>query len=406
MEQLLQVVLSVALIAWGYLLTSHCSFWLADQRLEKDLPTPDQWPEVVAIIPARDEAPSVAAVLRSHATSDYPGPYSIILVDDHSSDGTGEIAETIAADSPRAISIAHAPRLEPGWTGKLSALQHGLRLAEEQAPNARYVLFTDADIVHAADTLGRLVRKAEHEQLALVSIMARLDSRGFWGSLLIPAFVFFFQKLYPFRAVNDSRRPIAAAAGGCMLVEKQSLIEAGGLEAIHDRLIDDCALAHRIKTVPAPRKIWLGISQGEVNSLRDNRAWSSVCGMVTRTAFSQLGFSWWRLFATVLGMGLLYLAAPLAVITSPLHQMPHLAILALATWFASSIAYWPTLSLYNKHPVMALGLPVSAALYTIMTVMSALQYRYGRGNVWKGRAYETKTAGSEHVYRLRGEEER
>lgn len=388
MEQLSLAVVVVALLGWAYLLFFHWSFWRADQRLDGDPAKVNEWPEVVAIIPARNEANCIESALRSHAASDYRGKFSVILVDDHSADGTAQVAEAVAAVSSRPVTIAKAPPLEPGWTGKLSALQHGLRVAEVQAPQARYVLLTDADIVHASDTLARLVSKAEQDRLALVSLMARLDSRGWWGGLLIPAFVFFFQKLYPFRAVNDQRSSIAAAAGGCVLVDRFSLGEAGGLQAIHERLIDDCALAHRLKTVPAARRIWLGISCGEVVSLRDNRDWNSISGMVTRTAFSQLGHSWWRLLGTVVGMVVLYLAAPLAVIAAPIHQTPDVAMLGAGAWAASAIAYWPTLSLYDKHPLSALALPVAAGLYTLMTVKSALQYRYGRGNVWKGRAYE------------------
>ncbi len=388
MEQLSLAVVVVASLGWAYLIFLHWFFWRADQRLDAEPANVKEWPQVVAIIPARDEANCIGSALRSHAASDYRGRFSVILVDDHSADGTAQVAEAIAADSSRPITITNAPPLEPGWTGKLSALQHGLRVAEVQAPEAHYVLLTDADIVHAPDTLSRLVSKAEQDRLALVSLMARLDSRGWWGGLLIPAFVFFFQKLYPFRAVNDQRSSIAAAAGGCVLVDRFSLREAGGLQAIHDRLIDDCALAHRLKTVPDSRKIWLGISCGEVVSLRDNRDLNSISGMVTRTAFSQLGHSWWRLLGTVMGMVVLYLAAPLAVIAAPIHQAPDVAMLGAGAWAASAIAYWPTLSVYDKHPLSALALPVAAGLYTLMTVKSALQYRYGRGNVWKGRSYE------------------
>jgi hopene-associated glycosyltransferase HpnB len=392
MEQIVVLIVAISLASWLYLISFRWSFWRADQRLNTDLPAPDKWPEVVAVIPARDEADSVAAVLSSHASSTYEGKYSIVLVDDHSSDGTSAIAETVADKSPRLIHIAHAPQLEPGWTGKLSALQHGLRIAEKQAPHVRYVLFTDADIVHAPDTLTRLVMKAEHDQIALVSLMARLDSRGLWGTLLIPAFVFFFQKLYPFRAVNDPGSSVAAAAGGCMLVRKDRLVQIGGLSPIRDRLIDDCALAYRIKTVTTSKDIWLGLSRGEVISLRDNRALASTWSMVTRTAFTQLGYSWWKLFGTVAGMCLLYLAAPLAVVTLPWHEDQAMAFLGMVTWLVMSIAYWPTLSLYDKHPLSVCALPVSAGFYALMTIMGALQHLRGQGNVWKGRSYLARTS--------------
>ncbi len=391
MYQVILSILAASLIAWLYLLMFHWGFWRADQRLETDLPKPAVWPEVVAVIPARDEVETIADAISSHGSSGYPGKFSIVLVDDHSSDGTRQVATRVADGSPRSIYVVNAPDLEPGWTGKLSALHHGIRLAERQAPDARYVLFTDADIVHGPGTLARLVAKAESEQLALVSLMARLDCRGLWGTLLVPAFVFFFQKLYPFRAVNDRQSFIAAAAGGCMLVHKDRLAQTGGIRAIRDRLIDDCALAHRIKTVAPWRGIWLGLSCGEVISLRDNRDLTSIWHMVTRTAFTQLGYSWWRLLGTTAGMCLLYLVAPLTVITSPLHHDYPLTIVAAATWLTISIAYWPTWSLYNKHVLLVLALPMSAGLYTLMTLMSAFQHWRGHGSVWKGRSYSART---------------
>jgi len=374
-------------LAWLYLLLFHWSFWRADQRLETNHLEPRVWPEVIAVIPARDEAQSIVAVLRSHAESRYPGRFSIILVDDHSRDGTARLAAQVAHKSDRSITITHAPPLEPGWTGKLAALHHGLKLADEQAPEARYVLFTDADIVHAPETLTRLVGKAEREQLGLVSMMAQLDDRGVWGALLVPAFVFFFQKLYPFRAVNDPNSSIAGAAGGCSLVSKHRLEQVGGLSAIRERLIDDCAIADRIKNTPPRTAIWLGLSSGEVISLRDNRSLSSVWGMVTRTAFTQLDYSWWRLIGTLLGMVLLYLAGPLAVLTSPLHQDHVLTLLGVGAWGAMAMAYWPTCRLYNRRPLLAFALPAAGALYAMMTLVSGLEHWRGRGSQWKGRAY-------------------
>jgi hopene-associated glycosyltransferase HpnB len=382
-------LLAIALLAWLYLLLFNRSFWYADQRLEADGSEPDIWPEVVAVIPARDEADSIAAALSSHAASTYRGRFSIVLMDDHSTDGTAALAADVASQSARPITIAPAPPLEPGWTGKLSALHHGMRLADSQAPHARYILFTDADIVHAPQTLSRLVAKAEREQLGLVSIMARLDDRGLWGALLIPAFVFFFQKLYPFRAVNDPRSPVAAAAGGCILVLRDRLRKVDGLSAIRDKLIDDCAIAHRIKNTLPRTPIWIGLSSGEVISLRDNRSLSSVWSMVTRTAFTQLEYCWWRLLGTIVGMVVLYLSGPVAVITSPLHQTSLLTLLGAGAWAAVAIAYLPTCRLYNRHLLLAFTLPVTAALYSVMTVVSALKHWRGTGGQWKGRSYSS-----------------
>jgi len=387
MEQAAIVLLIIALLSWLYLLLFHRSFWRASERLDTQRPSLAEWPEVVAVIPARDEAASIANALHSHAASTYHGDYRIVVVDDHSQDGTGEIASNVARCSKRPVVVTCPPELEEDWTGKLWALQHGLDIAANCAPNARYVMFTDADIVHAPDLLARLVAKAETEELALISLMARLDSRGFLGSLLIPAFVFFFQKLYPFPAVNDPSSPMAAAAGGCILMRKDVLDHNNGLASISSELIDDCAIARMVKGLPPTRKLWLGLSSDEVISVRDNRPFRSVLTMVTRTAFTQLDYSTWRLVATIMAMAVLYLIGPLAILLSPLHQSWWIAVTGSAIWFATIVAYRPTLSLYGKHALFAFTLPLSACAYTLMTVISAIQHFRGQGSAWKGRSY-------------------
>ncbi|MBB5519518.1 glycosyltransferase [Amphiplicatus metriothermophilus] len=380
----------LALGAWLYLAFGHGDFWRAEARLDAPPPRePETWPEAVAVIPARDEAAVIARTLASHQASDYPGRFSLVVVDDESADETGALARAAAAEGPRAVDVIDAPPLAPGWTGKLSALAAGVARAKELAPDARYFLFTDADIEHAPATLRRLVAKAETENLALVSLMARLDARGAWGPLLIPAFVYFFQKLYPFARVNNPESTVAAAAGGCMLVRREAYDAAGGAEAIRDQLIDDCALARRIKRegAGAPRRIWLGLASDEVVSLRDNRALSSVWRMVARTAFAQLDHSWLLLAGTVAGMAIVYLVPPLAALSALWAGATPAVGYGLAAWAVMAATYRPTATLYGLSFWKTLLLPLAAFFYMLMTISSAERYARGEGGSWKGRSY-------------------
>lgn len=312
------LIAALSVVLWLWLLLGRGGFWRADVRLGQEA-RPEAWPEVVALIPARDEAATIRAVLEAHAATAYPGRFSVIVVDDGSADGTAAIARQVAEAAPWPVHVLEAPALPGGWTGKLWALETGYEAAGRLAPGASHVLLSDADIVHAPETLERLVALAEARGLALVSLMARLDARGFWGGLLVPAFVFFFQKLYPFAWVNDPARRTAAAAGGCVLVRRGALTGIGGFAAIRGALIDDCALAARIKRGPPGRAIWLGLAEGEVVSLRDNRRLGAVWAMVARTAFAQLRHSAVLLGVALGGMALAYLAGPLAVLALPVH---------------------------------------------------------------------------------------
>jgi len=378
---------AVSVLAWFALLFAWGGFWRADQRLPPVPPKQERWPEIAAVIPARDEAGSIRAVLESHGATAYPGPFSVVLVDDGSKDDTAGIAREAAAVSPRPIHIIAAPPLEPDWTGKLSAVRAGIAALDRLAPDAEYILLTDADIVHAPNTLARLVAEAETRDLALVSLMARLDSRGFWGELLIPAFVFFFQKLYPYPWVNDPARRTAGAAGGCMLVRRDALAASGGIAAIRDALIDDCALGALIKHGPPRRAIWLGLATDEVVSLRDNRTLGSIWKMVARSAFTQLRRSALLLAGSVAAITVTYLAGPLAVLLYPFHGDPLAGALGAVAWGISGYAYLPTIRLYRLSAWHAFKLPLAALLYGAMTVSSALDHWRGRGGAWKGRTY-------------------
>lgn len=381
---MLTFIAFLAFIAWLWLALFRGGFWRADQRLG-DTPSPARWPGVAALIPARNEADTIGGVVAALSNADYPGDLQIVVVDDGSSDGTADLAR--AAASRRAIDIVAAPPLPPGWTGKLWALQTGLDSLRSRARQTDYVLFLDADISLAPDTLSRLVAKAEHENLSLASLMSRLDSRGPWASFLIPAFIFFFQKLYPFARANNPDDNMAAAAGGCMLARWEAIATAGAMESIRGALIDDCAFARAIKNISPSTRIWLGLARDEAVSLRDNRELASIWNMVARTAFTQLGYSPVLLAATVLGMALIYLAAPLIVLTLFSHGNVAALFYAVLALSIMGYIYWPTLRLYDRAPWEAALLPAAGALYTAMTISSALRHWRGQGGQWKGRTY-------------------
>ena len=373
------ILAAVSVAVWLGLLFFRGGFWHADQWLDPDGAAPDPWPSVVAVVPARDEAPTIGRAVASLLAQDYPGPFSVVLVDDASRDGTANVARAVSAGDERLTVVVGAP-LPNGWVGKLWAMQQGLKMA---VPDATFVLFTDADIEHEPPMLRRLVAKAEDERLDLVSLMALLRCQNLWERLLVPAFVFFFQKLYPFPLVNAPNRRPAAAAGGCMLARRQALDHAGGLEAIHDRLIDDCALAALLKN---HGPIWIGLTR-RVYSLRPYDRLGELWLTVTRTAFEQLGHSWTVLVATVLAMGVIYLVPPLAVLLGLVSGDPWLAVFGLAAWLMMAVASRPTLDLYGRPGASVLFLPLAALMFTLMTIDSARRHRQGRGGAWKGRRY-------------------
>ena len=374
------IVAALAVAAWLGLLFFRGGFWRADQRLDGDGMSPDSWPLVVAVIPARDEAPTVGRAVASLLAQDYAGPFSIVVVDDASRDGTADAARAVAVGDGRLAVVAGRP-LPKGWVGKLWAMRQGLEAA---VPDATFVLFTDADIEHEPAMLRKLVAKAVGERLDLVSLMAHLRCRSPWERLLVPAFVFFFQKLYPFPMVNDPSRRPAAAAGGCMLARRHALDHAGGLEAIRrDRLIDDCALAALLKN---HGPIWIGLTR-RVHSLRPYDRLEELWMTVTRTAFEQLGHSWIVLLATVLAMSVVYLVPPLAVLLGLVAGDPWLGASGLAAWLMMAVAYRPTLALYGQSAASALSLPLAALMFTLMTIDSARRHGHGRGGAWKGRRY-------------------
>jgi hopene-associated glycosyltransferase HpnB len=373
------VIGAMAVAAWVYLLLGRGFFWLARERDDRDSPSePASWPAVTAIVPARNEADVIARSVASLLGQDYPGSFNVVLVDDASDDGTGERARAQAdgLGRPERLAVLPGRPLPKGWTGKLWAVSQGLEQASRSSPD--YVWITDADIAHDPATLRRLVARAEAGHLVLVSLMARLQTGTWPERLLIPAFVFFFDMLFPFAWVNDPGRKLAAAAGGCMLVRREALVSAGGIEAIRGEIIDDCALGARLK---AQGPIWLGLTQTSV-SLRPYRTLGEIGRMVARSAYAQLRYSLWLLAGTVIGMALIYLAAPiLAIGGSGAARW-----LGLAAWAMMAGAYQPMLRYDRLSPFWGLALPLIGALYTAFTVQSAIQVWRGRGGMWKGRS--------------------
>ncbi|MDE2581048.1 MAG: glycosyltransferase [Rhodospirillales bacterium] len=363
----------LALLAWVWLLVGHGRFWQAGPVLD---PAPAgtlaDAPPVVVVVPARDEATHVAACLGSLLTQDYSGPLRVVLVDDGSRDGTGAIARGIA--DPRLQVLTGAPR-PAGWSGKLWAVAQGI----DTAADAELILLTDADIVHDRRHLTALVAKAERDGLDLVSEMVALACDSPAERALVPAFVFFFQLLYPFVWVNDPLRATAAAAGGTILLRRRALRRIGGIGAVRAALIDDVALARAVKR---GGRIWLGHS-ALARSERRYPGFADIWQMIARTAYVQLGFSPLLLAGTVAAMGVVWLVPPLATLAGEGGAR----VVGLLAWAAMAWSYLPSLRRFGLSGVWAPLLPLVAAFYLAATLGSAWNHYSGRGVAWKGRAY-------------------
>ncbi|BAY07004.1 glycosyltransferase [Calothrix sp. NIES-2098] len=390
------VLTVLSLLIWIGLLSFRGQFWRSDQKLEaKEIPL-TSLPRICVVIPARNEADMLPITLRSLLLQDYPGDFNVVLIDDRSTDGTADFAQGVACalNKPEKLHIISGKSLPPGWSGKLWAVEQGIQIATEFTPD--YFLLTDADIEHDLSSIRRLVAKAEQEDLDLVSVMVRLRCETFWEKLLIPAFVFFFQKLYPFRWVNHAKNPTAAAAGGSILIRKPALERIGGIAAIRQALIDDCALAKAVKLGANGRgNIWLGLST-LTRSLRPYTTLDTVWDMVARTAYTQLNYSPLLLVGTVVAMTVIYLIPPVATILGSLtgnwamsgDKTPCVyALVGLSAWLLMTLAYFPTIRFYKCPAWLAFCLPAIAFLYTLMTIDSAIRHWQGRGGAWKGRVY-------------------
>ncbi len=377
------LIASMVLLIWLYLLAGRGGFWLAAQRDDDGAggaAADGAWPAVAAVIPARDEAGCVGETVASLLRQAYAGPFTVIVVDDQSRDGTAQVARDAAAALGVAdrLTVVSGRALPAGWTGKLWAQQQGVELAENLPRPPDYLLFTDADIVYEAGVLTDLVARAQGHGLVLTSLMVKLRCQSFAERLFVPAFIFFFQMLYPFAWANDPQRATAAAAGGCMLVRRDVLGAAGGMAAIRTALIDDCALAKNLKN---HGPIWLGLTE-RVHSIRPYPGIGDIRRMVARSAYAQLRYSPLLLAGTVLGLALTYLApVALTLFADGLAQY-----FGLVTWIMMAYALRPTLRLYRMSWLWGLALPAIAAIYMAFTLDSAYQHARGRGGMWKGRA--------------------
>jgi hopene-associated glycosyltransferase HpnB len=361
------VIALLSLGVWVYLFFGHGRFWRSAPQL---LPAvPEEFPDVDIIVPARDESETIRAVMGSLLAQDYAGKFQVILVDDDSTDGTGTLAG--AAANLQVIRLHSKPS---GWSGKLWALKQGI--AASRAP---VLLFTDADIVHDRGHLSSLVAQLSGARLDLVSEMVRLNCTSLAERALVPAFVYFFQMLYPFAKVNDARSAVAAAAGGTTLIRREALERIGGIDAIKNSLIDDVALAGAVKKAGA---IFLGHS-GLATSIRRYPAFVDIWRMISRTAFTQLRYSVWLLGLTIAGLTVVWLVPPWELaFGSGWYRLCGLAACGLG-----ACSYLPTLARYRRSPVWALALPLIALFYMAATAASAIKYWRGKGTNWKNRSY-------------------
>lgn len=364
----------IPLFIWLGIVLGRRFFWLMRERDDtRKLPRPRDWPSVVAVIPARDEAETIVTVLKSLLEQDYPGAFRIILVDDQSTDTTAALARGLHDSRIEIVSGAEHPK---GWTGKLFALSQGVGAAcAWNAPD--YLWFTDADIAHTPGNLRALVTRAESGNLVLTTLMAKLNCESFAEKLMIPAFVYFFAMLYPFGAVNDPRARIAGAAGGCMLIRRHALEEAGGVSAIRNEIIDDCAMGKLLKK---RGRIWLGLTNRAI-SLRPYPKLGDIRTMIARTAYAQLHYSPVLMAGTLIGLALMFLAPVAGLFFGGLP-----ALCGALSWALMAIAYQPILHFYRRSPFWGLAMPLIGTLYGLYTLDSAIAHSQGRGGMWKGRA--------------------
>lgn len=400
------IIAFLAVAIWLVLVFARGNFWRiwdSDADHANSL-APTAWPRVAAIIPARNEVASIAEVVTALVCQDYPGEFSITVVDDHSEDATAEIARNASAEAAASgrIQILSAPDLTSGWTGKLWALNCGVAatlsssadisapsrdfcemnpvcVATKSSPAPEFFWFTDADVIHAPNTLRRLISRAQQDNLDLTSLMVLLQANTVAERLLIPSFLYFFLMLYPPRWIADPRAKTAGAAGGCILIRRSALERIGGLPSIRSEIIDDCSLARSVKR--SGGKIWMGLTRAS-RSLRSYVSFSEIRDVIARTAFTQLRYSSLQLAGTLLGLALTFLA-PAILTFSP---RPGIWLPALLAWCLMTASFLPTVNFYRLSPLWSPLLPLSALFYSYATLLSALRYWLGRGGQWKGRS--------------------
>jgi len=369
-------------LIWLYLMLGRGGFWLIAGLLSTDTTAPGAAARVVAVIPARNEAPVVGLAVQSLLAQQFAGELHIVVVDDASSDGTADVVRAAAAQAgaTERVTVIRGSGPDPGWSGKVCAMARGVAAAGPLQPD--YLLFTDADIHHEPDNVARLVANARRLNSDLLSSMVLLTVDNGAERWLIPAFVFFFLKLYPPTWIAASGAATAGAAGGCMLVRPDALGRSGGLAAIRSEIIDDCSLARAIKR--AGGRVRLGLTR-RARSVRPYGSLSEIGRMIARTAFNQLGHSWLLLLGTLVGLVATYLLPPLLLFSGSLPGI----LGGACAWALMSLCYAPMVRFYGLNPLWTLTLPAAAAFYAGATVYSAWQYHSGRGGLWKGRAQDS-----------------
>ncbi|MFE1795333.1 glycosyltransferase [Streptomyces sp. NPDC059517] len=379
-----------SLAAWLWLLLGQGFFWRTDLRLPPR-GEPDDWPSVCVVVPARDEAAVLSESLPSLLAQEYPGRAEIFLVDDGSSDGTADLARELGRRHGGLPLTVGSPGEPPaGWTGKLWAVRHGIGLARARGPE--YLLLTDADIAHAPDSLRELVASAVTGDFDLVSQMARLRVESVWERLVVPAFVYFFAQLYPFRWIARKGSRTAAAAGGCVLLRTGAAERARIPDSVRQAVIDDVAMARAVKG--SGGHIWLGLAE-RVDSVRPYPRLHDLWRMVSRSAYAQLRHSPLLLAGTMAGLAVVYLVPPVALVVGLVTGAHPAAAAGGLAWLLMTATYLPMLRYYRQPLALAPLLPFTALMYLFMTVDSAVQHYRGRGAAWKGRTYARPDAAPE-----------
>ncbi len=397
----------LVLLAWLYLAFAHGRFWEA--TIPEPAPEPSKWPSVVAVVPARNEAETIQETVRGILGQDYPGTLSLVVVDDHSEDNTGHLAFLASQQISKAdrITILKGQPLADGWVGKVWAMHQGWEEASKVAPD--FIWFTDADIAHEPHALRGLVARAVDEDRGLTSTMVELRCEDFWEKALVPAFVYFFKLLYPFRWVNDPHKKTAGAAGGSMLARQSVLEKIKGPAAIKGALIDDCAFAKAIQNTGGTLSLNLTCDSYSLRGYpRASDAWNTIA----RTAYTQLGYNPWALAGSVVGLALLFIFPSLLigcylaafVIIADAHwalginvELPTFGkllwfslplVISVITNCIIALSFRPVVRFYGLRLRWAFILPIITIFYLGATLDSARRYHRGSGGRWKGRTVE------------------